>query len=50
MIYVTDQMLEQLDEWRATLDGEPSRSDAVRRALKRVFKAEMGEREEAQRA
>ncbi|MBO0754269.1 MAG: ribbon-helix-helix protein, CopG family [Bradyrhizobiaceae bacterium] len=39
-VYLPATLLEQLDEWRARQDGEPGRSDAVRRMVARTLRAD----------
>jgi metal-responsive CopG/Arc/MetJ family transcriptional regulator len=40
MVYVGDDLLSEIDEWRRHQEGLPSRSDAVRRVVRRVLNTE----------
>jgi len=38
-IYLDEELIEAVDEWRLHQEGRPSRSDAIRRLTRRALKA-----------
>jgi len=40
LVYLTDDLVCDIDAWRAHQEGEPSRSDAIRRMVRRVLRGD----------